>query len=468
MSLKLSVNGQVWMGAVDPRTTLLEVLREQLDLRGTTYGCGEGECGACTVIIDGRTVCSCLAVAGSVAGSEVTTIEGLANDPAGVSLFKSFTDHGAVQCGFCTPGLVLSAWNLLAHGGQITSETIKDALGGNLCRCTGYTKIINAVAACASNAPRSPLSRRIGKCEEISDPGGYWRPTSLESLFSCIESFRPRVALIAGGTDLMVQHEHHLGEMLLIDISAVQELSGIEDRGDFISIGATTRWTEIRRSKLIQNWTPLLSIAAAEIGGIQIQNRGTIGGNVVNASPAADSLPALYAYDARAVVVGGRTTRTLPVDELIRGPRQTELRPGEVLTEIRLPKLKGEGNRIFFFEKVGSRKAQTITKGSVAFDGWLRNGRLSGVRIALGAVGPTIIRATDAERALEHDCGGENLKKTVALVSAAAKPIDDIRSTASYRRALVGGLLARGLMKSDPLFAENFELSEQTDENSES
>jgi CO/xanthine dehydrogenase FAD-binding subunit len=104
----------------------------------------------------------------------------------------------------------------------------------------------------------------------------------------------------------------------------------------------------------------------------------------------------------------------------------------------------------------------------VAFDGWLRNGRLSGVRIALGAVGPTIIRATDAERALEHDCGGENLKKTVALVSAAAKPIDDIRSTASYRRALVGGLLARGLMKSDPLFAENFELSEQTDENSES
>jgi xanthine dehydrogenase small subunit len=455
------------MGAVDPRTTLLEVLRERLDLRGTKYGCGEGECGACTVIVDGRTICSCLAVAGSVVGSEVTTIEGLANDPTGVSLFKSFTDHGAVQCGFCTPGLILSAWNLLAHGGQITSETIRDALGGNLCRCTGYTKIIDAVAACASNAPRSPLSRRIGKSEEISDPGGYRRPTSLQRLFGCIESSGPRVALIAGGTDLMVQNEHRLGEMSLVDISAVQELSGIQDRGDFISIGATTRWTEIRQSGLIRTWTPLLSLAAAQIGGIQIQNRGTIGGNVVNASPAADGLPALYAYEAQAVVVGCRTTRTLPIDELIRGPRQTELRPGEVLTEIRLPKLSAEGNRICFFEKVGSRKAQTIAKGSVAFDGWLRNGRLSAVRIALGAVGPTIIRAKAAERALEHDCGGESLKRAVALVSAAAKPIDDIRSTASYRRALVGGLLARGLINSDPLFAGNFEPSEKIGENSE-
>ena len=452
--LSLSVNGQALECRCDPRSPLLETLREGLGLRGTKYGCGEGECGACTVIVDGRTVCACLATTGSLVGADITTIDGLANDPVGAGLFNAFAKHGAVQCGFCTPGFVLSAWNLIAHRIDITLDDIRDALGGNLCRCTGYAKLVHAVVDSAANAPASPLAKRIGTgSREVSASGTYWRPTSLQTLLGSIGSMGSGSAFVAGGTDLMVQHEHHLRELSLIDISAIEELSGIEDRGEYIWIGATTRWTDIRQSELLKRWSPLLPDVAAEIGGIQIQNRATIGGNIVNASPAADGLAALYVHDVEVVANSENGIRFIPIREFVKAPRKTDLRPGELLTGIHLPKAEARGRRIAFFEKVGSRKAQTITKGSVAFQGWWKDGRLSEVRIALGAVGPTVIRAIDAERSLEDDCSAEGLKRASELVSAASKPIDDIRSTAKYRRALVGNLLLRGLLHADPAFA---------------
>jgi xanthine dehydrogenase iron-sulfur cluster and FAD-binding subunit A len=455
--LSLSVNGQTLECPLDPRSPLLETLREGLGLRGTKYGCGEGECGACTVIVDGKTICSCLATSGSLVGAEITTIDGLANDPVGVGLFNAFAKHGAIQCGFCTPGFVLSAWNLIAHRTDVTLDDVRDALGGNLCRCTGYTKLVRAVVDSATNAPASPLAKRVGAGpKEVCASPTYWRPTSLQMLLGSIGSIGPGSAIVAGGTDLMVQQEHRLRELSLIDISAIEELSGIEDRGECIWVGATTRWTEIRNSELLKRWTPLLPVVAAEIGGIQIQNWATIGGNIVNASPAADGLAALHVHDVEVVANSESGIRSVPIREFVKGPRKTDLRPGELLTGIHLPKAEARGRRIAFFEKVGSRKAQTITKGSVAFQGWWKDGRLSEVRVALGAVGPTVIRATDAERSLEDDCSPDGLRRASELVSAAAQPIDDIRSTAKYRRALVGGLLLRGLFNADPVFAAGF------------
>jgi xanthine dehydrogenase iron-sulfur cluster and FAD-binding subunit A len=457
--LRLSVNGQTLECQRDPRSPLLETLREGLGLRGTKYGCGEGECGACTVIVDGKTICSCLATSGSLVGAEITTIDGLANDPVGVGLFNAFAKHGAIQCGFCTPGFVLSAWNLIAHRTDVTQDDIRDALGGNLCRCTGYTKLVHAVVDSAANAPTSPLTKRVGMgSKEVRAAETYWRPTSLQTLLGSIGSMGPGCAVVAGGTDLMVQNEHHLRELSLIDISAIEELSGIEDRGEYIWIGATTRWTDIRNSELLKRWAPLLPVVAAEIGGVQIQNRATIGGNIVNASPAADGLVALHIHDVEIVANSENGIRSVPIRDFVKGPRKTDLRPGELLSGIHLPKAEARGRRIAFFEKVGSRKAQTITKGSVAFQAWWKDGRLSEVRVALGAVGPTIIRATDAERSLEDDCGPDGLKRASELVSAASRPIDDIRSTARYRRALVGGLLLRGLLNVDSSFAADFRL----------
>lgn len=450
-TFSLTLNGELRACAVDPRTPLLEVIREEFGLRGTKYGCGEGECGACTVIVDGKTVCSCLATVGSLSGAEVTTVEGLANDPIGVRLFKSFGEKGAVQCGFCTPGFVLSSWQLLSSSTDADLARIQDGLGGNLCRCTGYTKIVDAVEDLAGEALVSPLAARTGNAEALYVPRVYWRANSLDELLANIGTFAPHYRIIAGGTDLMVQYEHRLHELSLVDISAVPELAGVEDMDGYLRIGATTTWTEIRNSPLIARWAPLLLRAAIEIGAAQIQNRGTIGGNIVNASPAADGLPALYVYDAEAVVASSAGTRTLPIGDFIKGPRRTALEHQEILTEIRVPKRTPLGEPLFFFEKVGPRRAQTITKGSVTFQGWLDGDRLVEPRIALGSVGPTIIRPVAAEKALHgQQLTSPVMRSAAQLVSAAALPIDDIRSTADYRRELVGGLLLRGLLRNVP------------------
>jgi carbon-monoxide dehydrogenase small subunit len=145
--LELSVNGEVYETLVSPNLTLLEVLREKLELTGTKEGCGEGVCGSCTVLLDGRPVRSCLLPALEAAGHEITTIEGLSSEDGLHPLQKSFIEHGAVQCGFCTPGMILTGKALLDRNPRPTPEQAKEAVAANVCRCTGYTKIVEAIAA---------------------------------------------------------------------------------------------------------------------------------------------------------------------------------------------------------------------------------------------------------------------------------------------------------------------------------
>ncbi|SEP22619.1 xanthine dehydrogenase small subunit [Salinihabitans flavidus] len=442
---KITLNGQTFESGSDPRKPFLEVLREEFGLRGTKYGCGEGECGACTVVVDGETVCACLTLTGSLAGKEVTTVEGLANDPVGVALFNSFARHGAVQCGFCTPGFVMSAWQLLAKQENPDTDAIRDAVGGNLCRCTGYVRIVDAIRECGLGAANSPVVARIGE-GGASDyvAQAYWRPASLEELFHDLGSFSDNSRMIAGGTDLMVQNEHRLNELELIDISGLSELRGISQSDGSITIGALTSWAEIGRSKLIERWAPLLGLASHEVGGIQIQNRGTIGGNIANASPAADGLPGLYVYDAMVELASSSGQRSLPIADFMVGPGRTSLAAGEVITAVRIPKVEMPGTPLVFFEKVGPRKAQTITKASLAFHGWMEEGRIVAPRIALGAVAPTVLRAREAERMLAKDITVAGVAMAAAQLSGIISPIDDIRSTAEYRSKLITGLLRRG------------------------
>jgi xanthine dehydrogenase small subunit len=446
--LSLSVDGKQFETDADPRKPFLSVLREDLGIRGAKYGCGEGECGACTIIVDGEAICACLAMTGSLAGTEVTTVAGLANDPIGVRLINSFAEKGAVQCGFCTPGFVMSGWQLLSKQNVIDLDAVRDSISGNLCRCTGYVRIVEAIAALGNESLSSPVAARKGRGEgNIRVPQRYWRPATLEQLLGGVGQFAEHPRFIAGGTDVMVQYEHRLEELALVDISGVRELFGIEEHDDYIRIGATTTWTEIRYSKILKKWAPCLTLAACEIGGIQIQNRGTIGGNLGNASPAGDGLPPLYVHDAEIVSALGDKTKITPIADFITGPGRTILDQGEIILEVRVPKPARPGEPVFFFEKVGPRKAQTITKGSVTFHAWRRDGRIIDPRIALGAVAPTVIRAAKAEHALAHGMGREALAEASRLVEEAARPIDDIRSTADYRRQLVGGLLTRGFLR---------------------
>ena len=250
---------------------------------------------------------------------------------------------------------------------------------------------------------------------------------------------------IAGGTDLMVALTGELGEPpdRILDLWGLDELRGIALDGDTISLGALTTYTEIRRSALCREHLPVLVEAAATIGAAQIQNRGTLGGNVVNASPAGDTLPVLLAADASFLLGSARGERTVPAAEFWPTYRQTALAPDELLLRIRIPLLAGRELR---FRKVGTRRAQSISKVVVAL-GW-RDGTpamlWTDVRLALGSVAATPIRAHATEAAIE---GQPPTPETAALaaetLAAELHPIDDVRSTAEYRRIVAARVVHR-------------------------
>lgn len=248
---------------------------------------------------------------------------------------------------------------------------------------------------------------------------------------------------LAGGTDLMVQLEAGLTEppAAVLDLSRLDELRGVSTDGYDVLIGALTTYTELRHSPVIGARLPALAEAAATIGAAQIQNRGTIGGNVCNASPAGDSLPVLLAVDAEFDLgsVGGE--RSVPAREFWTGYRQIALREDELLVRIRFPVDRSRRTR---FRKVGTRAAQAISKVVVALSYRLDEGTWRDVRVALGSVAPTTIRATATEAVLE----GSRPSASVADAASAAlaeeiAPIDDVRSTADYRRSVSARVLHR-------------------------
>ena len=439
--ISLSVNGTNLEIAADARTPLLAVLREELGLTGTKYGCGEGECGACTVLLDGKAVCSCLVTAGSAHNTNVTTIEGLRNDALGTRLMSAFRSEGGVQCGFCTPGFILAAWEAIAEGNACDSNAVADALGGNLCRCTGYTKIIKAVLRAAEGVEVQQPGMANPCHQQSSSHANFFRPSSLSEVASILQASSRPVTFIAGGTDLVVRRGGQFEEdCTLLDIRGVKELSAIEVYDKKIAIGATVTWTEIRRDEFIRAHLPLLSAAAATVGAKQIQNAGTLSGNVANASPAADGLPPLVAYGAIVETWSPEGSRLIPIEDFILGPGKRRLGPNDVIARILMPRF--EIGRWSAFVKVGPRKAQTIAKASLAFSARFANGHLSDVRIALGAVAPRVFRVISAERILESEPLSNNLIDAAADAAAGeCNPIDDIRATAEYRRKLVRGLL---------------------------
>jgi aerobic-type carbon monoxide dehydrogenase small subunit (CoxS/CutS family) len=215
MQIEFTVNGQPQTVEADPRETLLFVLREHLGLRGTKYGCGEGVCGACTVILNGRALVSCLVQAGQAHGAQILTIEGMAEDPIGWHVMEAFVEGGAVQCGFCTPGLVLSARALLAEKPAPTIEDIRQALAGNLCRCTGYKKIVEAVAAAGERVASERLANeqlKVGRGEagqRSVRTAGFVRPESLDEALALLAQAGDW-QIVSGGTDTGVKFEHHL------------------------------------------------------------------------------------------------------------------------------------------------------------------------------------------------------------------------------------------------------------------
>ncbi|MEY4713103.1 MAG: hypothetical protein RIS88_2553, partial [Pseudomonadota bacterium] len=331
------------LGNVPPDRTLLQVLREDLGACGTKEGCGEGDCGACTVVVaepEGaglrfRAINSCIRLAHSVDGLALWTVEDLAATdgtlhPAQEAMVQC---HGS-QCGFCTPGFVMSLFgmyqNHVCAGRPVTRKLAQADLAGNLCRCTGYRPILEAAQRMAALPPvridEAGLAATLrGLAPRNPGVGGYLQPTALRDLLA-LRRDHPGAQLVAGCTDvgLWVTKQHQRYAQVL-DVTRVAELRRIQEAEGVLSIGAAVPLSDAFAALVAGR--PDLAAFAQRFAGLPVRNSGTLGGNVANGSPIGDSMPLLIALDTRIVLASTRGERTLDLEDFYTGYRQTVMAP---------------------------------------------------------------------------------------------------------------------------------------------
>jgi CO/xanthine dehydrogenase FAD-binding subunit len=270
----------------------------------------------------------------------------------------------------------------------------------------------------------------------------YSAPRSVEEALHVLKEEAQVAKILAGGTDLLVQMKEGFHPGLVVDIGNLDQLRGIRREGGFVWIGPLTTHHDLARSTLIQEHGLALAQGASKVGSPQIRHRGTLGGNIANASPAADTLPPLVVLEAEIQVSSLAGSRWLPVESVMEGPSQTGLRPEELITAVRFP-VRDRGFRSQY-EKFGSRRALSIAVASVAVGAFQEEGRLRKITIALGSVSPTVMRAPQVEELLSGKVLEESLiTRASASVGQACCPLDDVRGSIWYRRQLVAALLAR-------------------------
>ncbi len=405
MRIEITINGALYYADVPPMKPLLAVLREDLGFAGSKEGCGEGECGACSVIIDGRLVNACLVPAVQASGREILTVEGL-GDPDEMDLLQSaFVSEGAVQCGFCTPGMVMAARALLEENPTPTRDEIKVALSGNICRCTGYEKICNAVEKAVSDGYCDTFRVRENLCSgQVPTPSSEsdrncFTPEDLSEVFEILDC-NSDVSILAGSTDIIPDIKNgKYAFKKIMDLSRVKELKGINKTGNTVRIGSCVTNGDLIRSSIIRKYLPALWDAAFRSGAPAVQNRATIGGNLSTASGAADLPTILLPLDAGVITEGPEGAREMKLEKFIIGYREPDLKPNEIMREIVIPVPKE--NSFQKFCKRGSRKALTLSRISLGFYAEVEDGVIREIRAAAGSMSPIPLRLNGLESVLK-------------------------------------------------------------------
>lgn len=277
----------------------------------------------------------------------------------------------------------------------------------------------------------------------MSNMSTTWSPTRLDEALRLLADPDLQATPVAGCTDLLAAaHNSSRRFGAVVDLTRLPDLKDIRDDSGMLDIGAAVTFSQLCDNELIRQHAPALALAASQVGAWQIRNRATIGGNIANASPAGDALPVLLASTAELVLASIKGERRIPYAEMHIGYRRTTLAPDELITRIRLPKLPA--HTVSIFRKVGTRSAQAISKVSVAFVACTAGGKLSTVRIAAGSVAAVPVRLRQAEQACEgHPLGPDAAERAAAAAAAEVAPIDDVRSTADYRRFVLGQVVRR-------------------------
>lgn len=459
-------NTPVDLDGVAPTLSLLQYLRTTLALTGTKEGCAAGDCGACTVALavpQGDqlrylAINACITPVAAVHGCRVLTVEHLAKDGALHPVQQAMVDCHGSQCGFCTPGVVMSlyTWRHDIQTGAVAEGRagLATALSGNLCRCTGYQPIFRAAeqalrvadAGCDSTAVIQRLSSLQSAAGGDLSCGAahFFAPTSSAELAELLAAW-PQARLTAGATDVALEFTQELQlPAVVIGTHRVSELLALRETADSFHVGAAVTFSRLQ--PFIASNLPAFSELLDRLGSLQIRNRATLGGNVANASPIGDTPPVLLALDAHLNLRSLAGTRSLPIDAFFTGYRATALHAGEFIESLDLPKLAaGEALCVY---KVSKRFDDDIAAVCLAI--WLKReaGVTREVRIGCGGMAATPARAYHAEAALRDRPFDE--AAVAAAAAALARdftPIDDLRASSAYRLAVAGNLLLRASLE---------------------
>lgn len=450
--------------SVGPNDSLLDYLRLNRGLTGTKEGCAEGDCGACTVLV-GRlaarglvyeTVNTCIRLMPSIDGCHIVTIEHLAGQGGALHpVQQAMLDHHGSQCGFCTPGIVMSLYALWMDTPKPTTAEIEVALQGNLCRCTGYAPIIRAAKAASAAggqgmdaliAHRADMVARLralsdGARVDVTDgTGRAFLPASATDL-ALLLTEHPKATIVAGSTDVGLWITKHMRNISpAIFIGHLAELQSITSGPDGLTIGAGVSYTEAENALL--SAYPQLSEFWPRIGGAQVRNMGTVGGNIANGSPIGDTPPVLIALGADITLVSTKGARRIHLQDFFIEYGKQDRAADEFVAAIHIPNLPADS--YFCAYKITKRRDEDISAVAAGFMVQVRDAKITAARLAYGGMAGTPLRAKKAEAALVGAAfTRDSFAAAAAMIAEDFTPLTDWRASAAYRGRVAANLLLR-------------------------
>jgi len=454
------------LNEVGANETLLDYLRLRERACGTKEGCGEGDCGACTIAIGSlkngqlkyEPVNACIQLLGQIDGKDIITIDDLAVDGKLHPIQKEMVDLHGSQCGFCTPGIIMSLFALYHSGETGSRENVNNWLSGNLCRCTGYRPIAEAAAAAIDGKPGDFLTSRqsqtLKKLEELNDSQDllvgkderfFAAPATIDTLATLCAK-HPDATILSGATDVGLWITKQLRDLpKIIFTGRAEGFANIVEDNNQVRIGAGATYEDAYEA--LNSIDPDIGEVIRRLGSKPVRASGTVGGNIANGSPIGDMPPMLIALDASLELRHGDKTREIPLEEFFVEYGKQDRAPGELVTAFSVPRLKsGQHFRAY---KISKRFDQDISSVMAAFCFEVERGKITATRIAYGGMAATPKRATETEAALAGKSLGDEAAISRAL-NALAKdftPLSDMRASADYRLKVSQNLLKKALLE---------------------